>query len=266
MNKLLPTLSVGELMRTGEARLQTGPFGTQLKASEYVAEGIPVINVRNVGFGEVRADDLEYITESKAEQLHHHILREGDIVFGRKGAVERHALIKKAQDGWAQGSDCLRLRLNSARVSSEYLSFYLRTQTHQDWMQALCSFGATMSSLNQDIVARIQFPLPCPDHQRKIVALLKAYDDLIANNQRRIALLESMAEEIYREWFVRMRFPSARPGITMANLPAEWQWLNLPRIAQITYGFAFAGERFSTVPVGRKIIRIRDVLEGDSSD
>ena len=118
MNKQLPMLSVGELMLTGEARLQTGPFGTQLKASEYVPEGIPVINVRNVGFGEVRADHLEYISEAKAEQLHHHIIRTGDIVFGRKGAVERHALIKQEQDGWAQGSDCLRLRLNSPKVSS----------------------------------------------------------------------------------------------------------------------------------------------------
>ena len=223
MNKLLPTLSVGELMLAGEARLQTGPFGTQLKASEYVPEGIPVINVRNVGFGEVRADDLEYISETKAEQLHQHIIREGDIVFGRKGAVERHALIKKEQDGWAQGSDCLRLRLNSPRVSSQYLSYYLRTQAHQDWMQALCSFGATMASLNQDIVSRIRFPLPSPELQHKVVAILSAYDDLIANNQRRIELLEAKAEEIYREWFVRMRFPEYAANPSAHGLPLGWE-------------------------------------------
>ena len=223
MNKLLPTLSVGELMLTGEARLQTGPFGTQLKASEYVSEGVPVINVRNVGFGEVRADDLEYISEAKAEQLHQHIIREGDIVFGRKGAVERHALIKKEQDGWAQGSDCLRLRLESPKVGSQYLSYYLRTQAHQDWMQALCSFGATMNSLNQDIVSRIRFPLPSPDQQRKVVAILAAYDDLIANNQRRIALMESIAEEIYREWFIRMRFPGAKSETFEKGLPRGWK-------------------------------------------
>lgn len=207
MTELWPRISVGSLAKAGEASLQTGPFGTQLSAAEYVAEGIPVINVRNVGFGEIRDDDLEYVSEGKAEQLHHHVLRVCDIVFGRKGAVERHALIGAGQDGWVQGSDCLRLRLNSPRFNVRFVSFYLRTKAHQDWMQALCSFGATMSSLNQDIVNRIQLPCPPRPVQDRIAAVLAAYDDLIANNQRRIALLESMAEEIYREWFVRMRFP-----------------------------------------------------------
>lgn len=207
MREAWPRIAVGELVRAGEAHLQTGPFGTQLAASEYVHEGIPVINVRNVGFGDIRADDLEYVNEVKAAQLHHHILREGDIVFGRKGAVERHALIGANQDGWVQGSDCLRLRMRSPGFNERFVSFYLRTQAHQDWMQALCSFGATMSSLNQDIVNRIQLPQPPKPIQDHITAILAAYDDLIANNQRRIALLESMAEEIYREWFVRMRFP-----------------------------------------------------------
>jgi type I restriction enzyme S subunit len=75
-----------------------------------------------------------------------------------------------------------------------------------------------------------------------------------------------MAEEIYREWFVRMRFPGASPGTTRAALPDDWAEIELPRLASITYGFAFAGERFTTVPVGKKIIRIRDVLSGDSKD
>lgn len=217
-----PRIAVGDLVRKGEAALQTGPFGTQLSASEYVLEGIPVINVRNVGFGEVRDDDLEYVSEAKAEQLHHHILRKGDIVFGRKGAVERHALIGEVQDGWVQGSDCLRLRLRSQQFNERFVSFYLRTQAHQDWMQALCAFGATMSSLNQDIVNRIQLPCPPRPVQNHIAAILAAYDDLIANNQRRITLLETMAEELYREWFVRMRFPGAKPETFTKGIPAEW--------------------------------------------
>lgn len=222
MKEAWPRVAVGDLVNKGEASLQTGPFGTQLSAAEYVPEGIPVINVRNVGFGDVRDADLEYVSEAKADQLHHHILRRGDIVFGRKGAVERHALIQEAQDGWVQGSDCLRLRLKSPRFHERFVSFYLRTQAHQDWMQALCAFGATMSSLNQDIVNRIQLPCPPLPVQEKVTAVLGAYDDLIANNQRRIALLESMAEEIYREWFVRMRFPGAQPDTFDKGLPPGW--------------------------------------------
>lgn len=247
-----PRTAVGDLVRKGEAALQTGPFGTQLSASEYVSEGIPVINVRNVGFGDVRDDDLEYVSEAKADQLHHHILRKGDIVFGRKGAVERHALIGDEQDGWVQGSDCLRLRLRSLRFSERFVSFYLRTQAHQDWMQALCAFGATMSSLNQDIVSRIQLPCPPRPVQNHIAAILAAYDDLIANNQRRIALLESMAEEIYREWFVRMRFPGADRSKFRKGLPAGWSRKSLRQVADIDpFEARRPGEAAPFVPMDR---------------
>ncbi|QDV62649.1 restriction endonuclease subunit S [Crateriforma conspicua] len=219
----IPRLTVAELIEAGEAGVQTGPFGTQLKASEYVETGTPVINVRNVGFGKIRDADLEYVNEAKAYALRAHHLREGDIVFGRKGAVERHALINRDSDGWIQGSDCLRLRVDSKRVIPKYLSYYFRTQGHQDWMQALCSFGATMSSLNQDIVKRISFPCPPLEIQRKIAGVLSAYDDLIENNRRRIAILENMAEEIYREWFVRMRFPGHQNAKFEKGVPEGWE-------------------------------------------
>ena len=71
------------------------------------------------------------------------------------------------------------------------------------------SKGTTQDNLSLDKLLKLRFWFPELAQQKKIAAILSAYDDLIANNQRRIALLESMAEEIYREWFVRMRFPEA---------------------------------------------------------
>jgi type I restriction enzyme, S subunit len=227
---------IGQLEVKGFASLQTGPFGTQLKASEYADEGIPVINVRNIGFREVRKDNLEYLNEAKAEKLHQHHLLRGDIVFGRKGAVERHALIDATTEGWIQGSDCLRLRINSPDICIEYLSYYLTTKAHQDWMQALCSFGATMASLNQDIVRRISFPLPRIEVQKKIAAGLSAYNDLIENNKRRIALLEKMAEEIYREWFERMRFPGHEKVKFEKGVPEGWTSVRLEKAFEYTGG------------------------------
>lgn len=231
-----PFRTVAELESLGEASLQTGPFGTQLKASEYVDEGIPVINVRNIGFGDVRKEDLEYLNDAKAEKLHQHRLRKGDIVFGRKGAVERHALIDETVNGWIQGSDCLRLRIKSLDVCERYLSSYLKTQAHQDWMQALCSFGATMSSLNQDIVRRISFPSPPIEVQRRIAAALTVYDELIENNLRRIALLENMAEEIYREWFIRLRFPGYKEVKFVKGVPEGWRVMPFTKICVFQKG------------------------------
>ena len=200
-------IRVADLVSSGDAEVKTGPFGTQLHASDYVASGTPVINVRNIGFGGIRADKLEFIADETVQRLAGHVLRPGDIVFGRKGAVERHVLIRQAQNKWFQGSDCLRLRLKTKRVLPQFLSYHLLTHDHQQWMMQQCSHGATMASLNQDIVGRIEFLAPAPDEQYAIASILSAYEDLIENNTRRIAILEEMARRIYEEWFVRFRFP-----------------------------------------------------------
>jgi type I restriction enzyme S subunit len=261
MNSLIAQITVKELIDRGDADIQTGPFGTQLKASEYVESGIPVINVRNIGIGNIRDADLEFITELKAEKLKNHRLQKGDIVFGRKGAVERHALISDDQDGWIQGSDCLRLRLSSDIICERYVSYYLRTKAHQDWMQALCSFGATMASLNQDIVKRITIPFPELATQRKIAAILTAYDDLIETNKRRIALLEKMAEEIYREWFVRLRFPGYQNTQFIKGIPEGWEVKKIRDIVNFQSGYSFKSETYC--PDGRfGVVTIKNVHNG----
>lgn len=144
-----------EFVAAGAVQLQTGPFGTQLKASDYVEDGTPVVNVRNIGMGTIRVDKLEYVDEITVGRLSAHVLRQGDIVFARKGAVERHVLVDVSQDGWLQGSDCIRLRSTSQVVPALLLSFALREPAHQEWILTQCSNKATMPSLNQDVIGRI---------------------------------------------------------------------------------------------------------------
>ena len=152
--------TLGEFVENKSVHLQTGPFGTQLKASHYSHEGTPVINVRNIGFGTLRADKLEFLPPDKVDELKRHQLRSGDIVFGRKGAVERHLLVGPVEDGWIQGSDCIRLRIVSGPLTPRFLSIGFREADHQRWMMNQCSGGATMASLNQDILCRIPLAVP----------------------------------------------------------------------------------------------------------
>lgn len=228
-------ISIGDLAEEGHVDIKTGPFGTQFKASEYVEEGIPMINVRNIGMGKIRPEKLEFLSEITAKRLKKHTLKKDDIVFGRKGAVERHVIIKKEQEGWLQGSDCIRMRFDSKEILPEYVSYYLCTRYHQIWINNLSSSGATMSSLNQEIIGRIKFRLPDLETQSKIISILSNYDKLIEINDRRIALLEEMAEEIYKEWFIQFRFPNWKetkffntegeevPKETQESLPEDWE-------------------------------------------
>ena len=79
-------ITIAQLEDNGAVNIQTGPFGTQLKASDYTDEGVPVINVRNIGYGDLRPEKLEFVPEGTAERLSVHVLQESDIVLGRKGA------------------------------------------------------------------------------------------------------------------------------------------------------------------------------------
>jgi type I restriction enzyme S subunit len=214
------TCSVGDLVDSGEAEVKTGPFGTQLRASDYVEHGTPVINVRNIGFGSVREEKLEYIASETVLRLSSHLLRPGDIVFGRKGAVERHAFIREGESGWFQGSDCLRLRLLTEDVAlARFLSYAFLTEEHKSWMMQQCSHGATMASLNQDIIRRIPLRLPPVPVQHRIASILSAYDHLIENNTRRIAILEEMARRLYEEWSSGFGFRGMRSRARVESCP-----------------------------------------------
>jgi type I restriction enzyme S subunit len=89
-------------------------------------------------------------------------------------------------------------------------------------MEAI-SQGTTQDNLSLEKLLSINLKVPSLPVQRKIAAILTAYDDLIETNKRRIALLEKMAEEIYREWFVRMRFPGHRNTKFIKGIPEGWK-------------------------------------------
>lgn len=232
----MPKKKLGPLIKKGDIDILTGPFGTQLKASDYVHFGTPVINVRNIGLGNIRPEKLEYIDEAKTEKLKKHLLKTNDIVFGRKGAVDRHVLISEKEEGWLQGSDCLRIRIKTAEINPRFLSFFFQTKGHQDWMNALGSFGSTMTSLNQEIISRIEFPAPPLPLQTRIADLLSAYDELIEVNNRRIALLEQTAEQLYKEWFVRLRFPGYAQTKVRKGVPEGWRKEKAKDIFKIQIG------------------------------
>jgi type I restriction enzyme S subunit len=188
------------------SELKTGPFGTQFSANEYVSEGIPVINVKNIGYGNIISEGLDYVGTSTLERLSEHKLKTGDIVFGRKGSVDRHCLITKEQDGWMQGSDCIRVRMTDASVHSNFISYYLLTDAVKAKINN-SAVGSTMASLNTDILGDIDIRLPSCEEQYKIATVLSTIDHKIETNNKINDYLEEMAKTIYDYWFVQFDFP-----------------------------------------------------------
>jgi type I restriction enzyme S subunit len=159
------------------ARIQTGPFGTLLKASEYSeGDGVPLISVGEIrpGFLSV-TDETPRVPDIVTRRLPQYVLRNGDIVFARKGGVERSALVREWQQGWFLGSDGISIR-PAPGYSCTYLALQFQSAAVQGWLLGN-AIGTTMPSLNQQILRDLVIPIPpSKAEQSAIAAVLSDVD------------------------------------------------------------------------------------------
>lgn len=179
------------------------------------------------------------------------------VVTGRYGTLGEVFFIK--EDFWPLNTT---LYLKDFKGNDPlFLSYYLRTLN-----LASQNAAGAVPGLNRNALHLLPVQVPPLSTQRKIASILSAYDDLIENNTRRIKILEEMAQAIYREWFANFRFPGHEQvrmvDSPLGKVPEGWGVKNLEDVADVTYGFAFKSKQFSEEPIGKPVVRIRDVLDG----
>ena len=241
--------TLGALVDSGRGFIQTGPFGSQLHARDYVDEGIPVVMPQQLGDNEIRTAGISRVAEHDRDRLARHVMHEGDIVFSRRGDVTRRAYITEKEDGWLCGTGCLLVRLSHPECDNRYLVRLLALHEARSYLTRH-AIGATMPNLNQGILSAVPVVLPSREHQERIVDVPSAYDDLIENNRRRIRLLEQSARLLYEEWFVRLRFPGHESATVVDGVPEGWE---RRRIAEVC----------DTVGGGTPSTKIREYWDGD---
>ncbi len=182
------------------AEVQTGPFGSQLKNEQYINGGTPVVTVEHID--NFRIIDFEYpsVTEEDKDRLSKYLLKAGDIIFTRVGSVDLSAYVKPHQDGWMFSSRMLRVRPNQS-VDSRFLSYFFQQKRFREYILNI-SVGATMPSINTEILKGIPVSYPSLPEQKAIVSVLSSLDDKIDLLHRQNKTLEAMAETLFRQWFV----------------------------------------------------------------
>lgn len=113
----------------------------------------------------------------------------------------------------------------------KYVYYYLK-EMHLENFNA----GAGVPTLNQNHLQKLKIKIPSIEAQQKIAAILSTYDDLIENNKQRIKLLENMAEELYKEWFVRFRFPNWQNTEFEKGIPKGWQGVRFDSLCRFKKG------------------------------
>lgn len=170
------------------ATIKTGPFGTLLKASEYsTGDGVPLISVGEIREGHFHiSDSTPQISDAVIKRIPQYLLKKGEIVFGRKGGVERSALVREGQAGWFLGSDGICIR-PTEEVDKEYLAVQLQSDRAKKWLLQN-AIGTTMASLNQDILGKISIPFPpTKAEQESIAEALSDADGLIESLEQLIS-------------------------------------------------------------------------------
>ncbi len=224
-----PTTTLGEICRDSGGFIRTGPFGSQLHRSDYTDDpgGIPVVMPKDMARGRIDTTTIARIDDSTASRLRQHLLSANDVVLSRRGDVGRTAWVFADDLPAFCGTGSMRVHPGkSETVRPAYLRFFFHTRLASDYLEGH-AVGATMPNLNAGIVERMPVPIPPLAVQDSLITVLEAFDDLIENNRRRVAVLEEMARAIYREWFVKFRYPGHEDvplvDSTLGPIPEDWE-------------------------------------------
>jgi len=180
--------NLGVVCAAAGGAIQTGPFGSQLHASDYVDEGIPVVMPQDMRDRRVSEARIARVSQADADRLARHKLSVGDIVFSRRGDVGRHATVSEREVGWLCGTGCLLVRPGAKAPSPAFLSQALAHSASIEWLQRH-AVGATMPNLNTGILEALPLLNPAD-------AVLNAFEDVVGPLENRITLNHSHASSL----------------------------------------------------------------------
>ena len=214
------------------------------KREEYVDSGIMFLNGESINRGTINKEAVNFITEQKYRDIKKGRIARNDILLTTRGNGIGDAAFVTTNDKGLINAQMLILRADNKDIYAKYLFYYITSNSLQNYILNFASGSAQRQIPIRDL-KKIPIYLPKAQAQRNIAAILSAYDELIDNNQRRIALLEKMVEEIYREWFVRLRFPGHEKAKIVKGMPEQWRFDEASNFFNLAKGISYAAEELT---------------------
>ena len=217
--------------RLGNLCLRVSSGGTPLRSvPAYYENGtIPWLKTGEVKKGFIY-DTEEKITENGLENSSTKLIPANSVIVAMYGDGDTAGNVAINKIPLTTNQACCNFTLNPEQANYRFVYYYLKGSYNN---LINLKLGGSQQNLNAQSLKSFPINHPAVKTQKKIAAILSAYDELIENNQRRIALLEKMAEEIYREWFVRLRFPGREKVKFLRGLPQGWRVAELSELASV---------------------------------
>ena len=180
------------------------------KTKEFHGRGQKIINMGELfGYDFISDQEMKRV-ELTPKELEKSLVKDGDLLFARRSLVlegsGKCSLVVRPSEDTTFESSIIRTRLDKNEAEPKFYYYLFRSPLGRALMSSIATQTAVSGITGSNLV-QLRVPHPPLPIQRKIAAILSAYDDLIENNTRRIEILEEMARSIYREWFVKFRFP-----------------------------------------------------------
>ena len=222
---------------------------------------IPLIKGENLGKGEVLWEKSKYWKVENLKGLERFLLNAGDIILAMDrpyvGGSLKYAMIKTSDSKALQVQRIGRLVAKQDVINEKFLRCVISSDNFKNYVKNIQG-GVGVPHISPSQIKNYEFEIPSIQTQKRIADILSAYDDLIENNLKRIKLLEQAAQNIYKEWFVNLRFPGHEnsPINKETGFPEGWKNLKFGDVFSVQNGYAFKSKdyRKNGVPV----LRTRD--------
>jgi len=195
------------------------------RPSKVRGSGIKMINMGELfAYSRINNPNMELVQVSKKELENFGVLK-GDLLFARQSLVAEGAgkcsIVVDVPEPTVFESHLIRVRLDPKQADPNYYYYFFSSEIGNGMVQGMVMEVAASGIRGSDL-AKIKVLYPQLPIQKRIASILSAYDDLIEVNTQRIKLLEQTAREIYKEWFVRMRFPGYKQAKFKKGIPEGW--------------------------------------------
>jgi type I restriction enzyme S subunit len=183
--------------------ISTGPFGTMLHKSDYVTDGIPLVNPMNIVDSRIVPSSKMMVNEETRERLRVYALKVGDVVIARRGELGRCALVTEREEGWLCGTGSFFVRLSDCMEGKFFVALF-GSQQFRARLEG-SAVGTTMSNLNHGILNDLLVPVPPIAVQRNEMAkadeLLSETRRLAHLYERKLAALQALKKSLLHQAF-----------------------------------------------------------------
>ena len=204
--------------------------GYAFSSEDLVDKGIPVLKIGNIQSGVVDKNCSSFYSEKINNKLKKYVLSQSDFLIAMTGAgsVGRAGIMIDCNDTFLVNQRVAIVRCKDS-IDNKYFYYFFRLPFVENYLYSL-GIGAGQPNISSKDILRIKSLFHEKKEREKVANVLFAYDKLIETNNKRIKVLEQMAEELYKEWFVRFRFPGYENTEFENGIPKGWEYIRADKV------------------------------------